>query len=34
LVWRFALGITQEPAARLPYLALTRDRTTCRRKGS
>jgi hypothetical protein len=25
-VWRFALGITQEPAARLPYLATTRDR--------
>ena len=24
-VWRFALGLTQEPAARLPYLALTRD---------
>jgi hypothetical protein len=25
LAWRFALGITKEPAARLPYLALTRD---------
>jgi hypothetical protein len=24
-IWRFAFGLTQEPAARLPYLALARD---------
>jgi hypothetical protein len=27
LVWRFALGFTEEPAARLPYLVLARDQS-------
>jgi hypothetical protein len=31
-IWRFALGITQEPAARLPYLALARDQRDSRKR--